>query len=109
MTVDGRHPFCRSSHWLERLRLKDLYLNLLFGRRGVDRYENYPTFYRTNTPDAVARHAHGFRDVQCLSLTRPGLWSSSYPKPLRPLVDALDRDRVRRDRPGILLLIRAVK
>lgn len=109
MTVDGRHPFCRSSNLLERLRLKDLYLNLLFGKRGTERYENYPTFYRTNTPEAVARDARAFHDVQSLSLSRPGLWSSTYPRPLRPFIDALDRRRIRHDRPGILLLVRAVK
>jgi SAM-dependent methyltransferase len=109
MTVDGRHPFCRTSLWLERLRVKDLYLHLLFGRRGLERYENYPTFYRTNTPEAVGRLGRAFHDVDCLSLTRLGLWSCHYPPLLRPLVDAFDRRRIRHNQPGILLLIRAAK
>jgi hypothetical protein len=109
MTVDARHPFCRASLWAERLRLKKVHLRLMYGRRGSDRYENYPVFYRCNTPDALARYAERFSHVESINFSRVGQWSTCFPAPLRPLVDALDRRAVRQDRPGTLLMIRAAK
>ena len=40
-TVDARHPFVTASVVSEKLHVKDLYLNIMFGKRGEGRYENY--------------------------------------------------------------------
>jgi SAM-dependent methyltransferase len=63
MTVDARHWFCKASLWTERLKLKELYLSWLIGNRGSDRYENYPVYYRCNTPERVAHYARAFSYV----------------------------------------------
>jgi len=81
LTVDARHPFCRASLLAERLRVKDLYLRLLSGRRGVDRYENYETFYRSNTPDDVSRLARRFAPASFINFSRVGQWSPYFPAP----------------------------
>ena len=56
LTVDA-HPFCKASLWAERLRIKEYYFRIVSGRRGVDRYENYRVFYRSNTPKCIRSHA----------------------------------------------------
>jgi len=109
MTVDGRHPFARVSRWADRLRLKTLYLNLLYGARGSERYEDYPVYYRTNTPEQVRRFATQFRSVDLINFSRIGQWSPYLPKALRPLADQWDRRTIRQGGPGTLLLIRAEK
>jgi len=109
LTVDTRHPFCRASLLAERLKLKDLYLRLLSGRRGLDRYENYETFYRSNTPDDVGRLAGRFSSSAFINFSRVGQWSPYFPGPLRPLVDRLDRRAIAAGRPGTLLAIRVAK
>ncbi|WP_406695909.1 methyltransferase domain-containing protein [Singulisphaera sp. Ch08] len=109
MTVDGRHPFARASRWADRLRLKSRYLSLLHGERGIERYEDYPVYYRTNTPAQVRCHAARFRSVEFINLSRVGQWNAYLPRPLRPLADSWDRRAIRHGRPGTLLVIRAVK
>jgi SAM-dependent methyltransferase len=109
MTVDGRHPFALASRWADRMHLKTRYLNLLRGERGVQRYEDYPVYYRSNTPAQVRRQAAGFRSVDLINFSRVGQWSPYLPPPLRPLADYCDRRSMRRGRPGTLLMIRAEK
>lgn len=109
MTVDARHWFCRASLWMERLRLKELYLSWLFGARGRERYENYPVHYRCNTPARVAHYAEAFASVQCVNLSRVGQCDELFPRFLRPLSRRLERRAVRRGKPGTLLVVRAVK
>lgn len=106
LTVDARHPFCKASLWAERLKIKGLYLRLLGGRRGEDRYENYPVFYRANTPDAIRLQARDFSAIDTINFSREGQWSPYFPGPFRPLVDRLDRRAVARGRPGTLLAVR---
>jgi SAM-dependent methyltransferase len=109
LTVDARHLFGRLSLGMGRLGLTDLYLDALYGRRGPRRYDNYPTFYRSNTPGQVRRLARRFRSCELLSLARVGQWSPYLPAPLRGLADRLDRRAIRRGRPGTLLVLRAQK
>ena len=111
LTVDARHLFGRLSLWMGRLGLKDLYLDALYGRRGRGprRYDNYPTFYRSNTPAQVRRLARRFRSCELLSFARIGQWSPYLPRGLRGLADRLDRLELRRGRPGTLLAVRAQK
>ncbi len=109
LTVDARHWFCRWSRWFDRLHVKDIYLRLLLGRRGEDRYENYPVFYRSNSPAQLTPLAHRFASCDFFNFSRIGQCSSYFPRPLRPLVNAWDRRSVTRQRPGVLLAVRVRK
>jgi SAM-dependent methyltransferase len=109
LTVDGRHWFCRLSLWAERLRLKEGYLNQLLGTRGTERYENYPVYYRSNTPRQLRRLAHRFRSCECINFSRVGQLNGYYPQALHGLANFLDRRAIRRGKPGTLLAVRAVK
>lgn len=110
LTVDGRHVFARASLWAERLRIKNLYMDLVLGRSAeTGRYKNYPTYYRTNTPAQIGRLTRAFRSCEVVSFSRVGQWGPSLPGPLGKLADALDRHAVRNQRPGTLLVMRIVK
>lgn len=109
LTIDARHPFSRLSLLLGRLKVKDIYLNTLYGKSGPERYENYPTFYRTNTPGHVQEYAKAFRSCELINFSRVGQISPYLPRPLRPVAEAFDRRAIRQGRPGTLLAIRAVK
>jgi SAM-dependent methyltransferase len=110
-TVDARHPFSRLSLWAGRLRIKDVYLNLMLGRAGEEeaRYKNYPTYYRSNTPGDVAKAAGAFRGLECVNFARVGQWSPYLPSSLRSTADRLDRWAIGRGKPGTLLVVRAQK
>jgi SAM-dependent methyltransferase len=109
LTVDGRHPFTKASLWAERLKAKNLYLNWLSGARGRDRYENYPTYYRTNTPGQIDRLAGRFRSRDYINFSRVGQMGGYLPRRLRPVANAMDRRAIRTGRPGPLLAVRVAK
>jgi ubiquinone/menaquinone biosynthesis C-methylase UbiE len=109
MTVDSRHWFSKCSKWLERLQMKDLYLTSMFGRRGTERYENYPVFYRSNCPASIDRLAHRFSSRDYLNLSRLGQCSPYLPRFLRPVGALLDRRTIQRNGLGSLLVVRAQK
>lgn len=109
LTMDARHWFCGASLLAERLRLKDLYLDWLRGRRGADRYENYPVHYRCNTPRQILRYVRRFRACDFLEFACVGQLNYYVPRPLRPLTDWLDRRALARGKPGTVLAVRAVK
>jgi SAM-dependent methyltransferase len=109
LTVDHRHWFCRYSRWFDRLRVKDMYLRFLLGRRGEERYENYPVFYRSNSPAQIRLLARRFRSCEFYNFARVGQCNSYFPPPLRPFVNAWDRRALRRNRPGVLLAVRVQK
>jgi hypothetical protein len=109
LTVDGRHLFTRASLWAERLKAKSLYLNLLSGVRGRDRYENYPTYYRTNSPMQIDRLAGRFRSRDYINFSRVGQMDGYLPRLLRPVAKAIDRRAIRLGRPGPLLAVRVEK
>jgi SAM-dependent methyltransferase len=108
-TMDARHWFCTASLFLDRMQLKDLYLGYLLGRRGSQRYENYPVHYRCNTPAQMGRYARNFRSWECLNFARVGQINGYFPRSLRRLVSLVDRWAIARHRPGTLLAVRAVK
>jgi len=108
-TIDSRHWFARASALLKRLSVKDHYLSALHRGGDVEPYENYPVFYRSNTPEAVARLAADFRLVRAENLHGPGQLDYYLPAPLRPIARWVEGLRRRRGRPGTLLAIRAVK
>jgi SAM-dependent methyltransferase len=109
LTMDARHWFCLASRWAERLKVKDLYLTALRGQRGAARYENYPVFYRSNSPEQIARYTGRFRSCECLNLGRIGQCDYYVPRLLRPLTNWLDRRALRRGRPGTVLAVRVEK
>jgi SAM-dependent methyltransferase len=110
LTVDARHFFARLSTWAGRLRIKDLYLDLVLGRDpDAGRYRNYPTYYRANTPVQIAHLAGAFRSCQFVNFSRLGQWSSYLPGLLRPLAEHVDRRAIQQARPGTLLIVRATK
>ena len=109
LTVDKRHWFCALSKSLDQLRLKELYLNLLLGKRGKTRYENYPVYYRNNAPADIANMTCRFARQDCWNFSREGQCAAYFPRPLAPLIAWLDRRAIRANRPGSLLAIRVQK
>lgn len=108
-SVDARHPFVPLSLLLERLRIKDLYLDWLLGKRGQQRYENYPVFYRSNSERAARRLTKNFRDVQVINFRRMGQLDDYLPRKLRWIARVYDRFALLTGLPGIHLAIRAQK
>lgn len=109
ITVDARHWFCRASWWAERLRVKDLYLNHVLGRRGSERYENYPVHYRCNTPEQIKRYVGRFRSCEFINFSRVGQLNPYFSKALHGVANFLDRRALKQGKPGTLLAIRVVK
>jgi SAM-dependent methyltransferase len=109
LTVDSRHWFCRYSRWFDRLQIKDLYLRFLLGRRGEERYENYPVYYRSNSPEQIEPHVRRFRGRAFHNFARVGQCNGYFPRLVRPLVTAHDRRALHRNRPGTLLAVRVQK
>jgi hypothetical protein len=108
-TMDARHWFCAASLFLDRLGLKDLYLSYLLGKRGSQRYENYPVHYRCNKPPQVQRCAQRFRSCECINFARVGQINHYFPRPVRGLATLADRWAIASRQPGTLLAVRAVK
>ena len=72
LTVDSRHWFCTFSRLFDRLHIKDLYLNVVLGARGKERYENYPTYYRCNSPAQVEPFVKRFHERDFCNLAASG-------------------------------------
>jgi SAM-dependent methyltransferase len=110
LTVDARHLFARLSLWADRLRIKNVYMDLLLGRASESgRYKNYPTYYRTNTPAQIGRWTGAFSSAEVINFSRIGQWSPCLPRSLRGIADAIDARSIRKGRPGTLLAVRVVK
>lgn len=108
-TVDSRHPFSLASNALEYLKLKDFYLRAIQGKRGEERYENYPTHYRCNTPRDVEKHANMFSKLEFYSLHRPGQLDYYFPRLVRPLSRASEMVWTKLSLPGSVLIVKATK
>jgi len=108
-TMDSRHWFTHASALAKSLRIKDWYLTRLHGRRGQQRYENYPVYYRTNLPDRIREQTATFGDTQVLNVGRVGQLDYFFPKPLRWIGRTLDRLESKRGLPGSLLAVRVQK
>jgi SAM-dependent methyltransferase len=106
-TVDARHWFSRASTFLEKTHLKEGYLRLLKGRRGVERYENFPTAYRCNRPNDLQRDMGNNFDIDCVSLHRVGQLDFYIPSLLQPISHLLDRASVSGRFSGSCLMVRA--
>jgi SAM-dependent methyltransferase len=108
-TVDGRHLFSVASLAAGKLKLKDAYLDWLRGRRGTDRYENYTTFYRANTPRQIKRHARIFSRADYLSIHRVGQLNYYFPRSLWPALHWAEGLFMRLRLPGSILVVRLEK
>jgi SAM-dependent methyltransferase len=108
-TVDSRHWFGSASLITEKLHIKDLYLNLLHGKRGEQRYENYKVFYRTNTPNQVEELTRQFSSRTVLNFYREGQIDFYIPKMLRWMNRAFDRYAIRKGWPGNIMVVRMEK
>jgi SAM-dependent methyltransferase len=108
-TVDARHYFCRLSLWMERFGLKNLYLNCMFGRRGSERYENYPVRYAANAPEQIRRFVGRASSCDFLGFSKVGQIDSYLPKWIHPFTHGIDRRAIARNRPGSLLTVRIRK
>jgi SAM-dependent methyltransferase len=109
LTMDARHWFCTASVFAERLKVKDLYLNFLWGKRGLERYENYPVYYRANTPQQILRHVRRFRAHDFINFAREGQSNYYFPRLLHPVANWIDRRAIGKGQPGTLLAVRVVK
>lgn len=108
-TVDVRHWSAWASLLMDRLGVKDRYLDRLHGVRGQDRYENFAVHYRLNSPRAFREHAGGRFDVEAVNLSRVGAEDYNLPAPLRPLNHGLDHLLGAVGAPGSNLVFRAVR
>ncbi len=108
-SMDAQYYFPYISLIFEKLRLKDLYLTLLHGQRGENRYENYPVFYRSNSPQTVKQCSEKFKSVTYLNFNRIGQMDFYYPRPLRWLGRGIDSALLALNMPGSVFAVRAVK
>jgi SAM-dependent methyltransferase len=90
-SVNGAHWVAPLTRLLSATRLKTVYLDLLKGKRGSERYADYPVYYRTNTPDQVRRVAGAFRNVETLTFGAIGDAAFYAPQKLRPIVRGADK------------------
>lgn len=108
-TVDARHWFVIASILTEKLRVKDWYLSRLHGNRGVERYENYGVYYRSNAPHQIQELTSAFSSSFVLSFSKVGQMDYYLPKNLRWLGRALDRVAIRVGSPGSIMAVRVEK
>lgn len=108
-TVDARHWFRNASLLAESLHIKDVYLRWLMGSRGTERYENYPAYYRANSPEQIGASAKNFHESDFINFSRVGQVDPYLPRFLHPVSGYLDGVALRRKWPGIHLAVRLKK
>lgn len=108
-TVDARHWFAIASFYTEKLHLKNCYLDVLQGKRGESRYENYPVFYRSNTPQHIKSMTGMFKSQSVLNFSQAGEFDSYFPKYFRWVGRVLECFAIQIGLPGSMLTVRVVK
>ena len=109
LTVDRRHPFRPLASAMDRLRLKERYLDVVRGQGTPHRVDIYPAFYRANSPRQIARYTAAFRSVEFMGLHRLGELDTYLPRWLRPAAHLLDRVVSACRLPGPVLIVRLAK
>lgn len=102
ITPHGRHPFARIANAVRVLSLKGAY------RGGVQQegVNDYPAYYRLNTPRAVVRATRGLGFARADFWYVPSAsWHHYFPRPLRSLPRAYDRLLGTRYGPAMLTLM----
>jgi SAM-dependent methyltransferase len=89
-TVNGRHPFTLISAATGKLGIKDRYLDWVKGAGPENRHENYPTFYRANTEDALRVQTKAFSSMDLLCFKRARELAWYLPKGLKGLAGVYD-------------------
>jgi SAM-dependent methyltransferase len=108
-TVDSRHWFARASNFLKSLGLKDMYLSMLHGNRGGERYENYPVHYRFNRPEQIEPLVGAFSRCDIQSLWRKNQTRFYFPNGLKWVGNSLDFIYGLFGRRGSVLVVRIQK
>ena len=90
-SVNGAHWFAPVTRFMSVTKLKSRYLDLVSGKRGTERYADYPVYYRTNTRTQIRRVAGAFRRLETLTFGAAGDVAAYAPARLRPLVRSVDR------------------
>ena len=108
-TIDARHPFSKLSSLSQTLKVKDWYLDRLHGVKGEERYENYPTYYRSNRPDQLKKLTSNFREMTTINFHRMGQMDFYLPKFARWIGRAYDRYLQSRNLAGAIMAVRVVK
>jgi SAM-dependent methyltransferase len=107
-SVNGAHWFAPLTRLMTFTKLKPIYLNLIHGERGTERYVDYPVYYRTNTARQIKRVARHFRTVETIRFGgRAGNVAFYAPTRLRPAVRAFDKLAYRLFGQAINIIIRA--
>jgi SAM-dependent methyltransferase len=106
LTVDLRHWFPYASRLLETMRIKNWYLDHVVGQ---DRYVNYPTVYRANSPRQIGRLARRFSSAEFVSLHKVGQLDDYLPPLVRSPAALLDRLLERLELPGAILACRLAR
>lgn len=109
ITVDARHWFVKASLLADKLKVKDIYLNLLHGKRGTERYENYGVYYMSNTPSQIGQFTNKFDDCNYINFNQVGALDYYVPTKLRQLFRRLDQMSINRGWPGSILAVRVQK
>ncbi len=109
ITPDSRHPFCLASKLMDALRIKNLYMRTRGGTESFARYENYPTYYRLNSPSQIKNYASGFSVVDCANFAREGCLNYYLPQRLHAAAELVDRQMMKRGLPGTMLVVGLVQ
>jgi SAM-dependent methyltransferase len=108
-TIDLRHWSAWCSLLMEKTKLKDVYLDTLYGKRGEMRYCNFPVQYRLNRPGQVTAYTRDFSSAEFISLTRIGAEDFNIPSFLRPVNHLVDHVLSAVGAPGSNLAFRLVR
>jgi 2-polyprenyl-3-methyl-5-hydroxy-6-metoxy-1,4-benzoquinol methylase len=106
-SVNGAHWFAPIARFMTIVKLKTKYLDLIRGKSGTERYEDYPVYYRTNTVRQIRRHARQFRAIRTELFGATGTVASYAPSRLQPIVRAVDSVVYRLLGQSINIVIRA--
>jgi 2-polyprenyl-3-methyl-5-hydroxy-6-metoxy-1,4-benzoquinol methylase len=108
-TVDARHWFSKMSFFMQHLRVKDIYLNSLRGTKGLNRYNNYPTRYLTNTPKDLETLTASSFTLEYASLHKIGQLDFYIPGPLQRITRRIERYQINKNLPGSVLVVKLTK
>jgi SAM-dependent methyltransferase len=108
-TMDARHIFVFLSVFIEKIGLKNWYLDKLHGRRGDERYENYGVYYRSNSPHQMRPFTTSFSKIDFINFSKIGELDNYIPKKLQWLGRTVDRIIMRLNLPGSVLAVRVEK
>ena len=105
-TVDARHWFVDASVAFDKLRIKDIYLNALHGKRGEQRYENYGVYYRINDPDSIRMQTIEFARSETIAFQKIGQLDYYFPNGIKWVARTVDRIDRWRGKAGNVIAIR---